>query len=125
MTNKLSWNPPKWKSYSFDGTSFKIELETGEVFTGHTENTFIILINHYNSCLKVFGVNLGNKDHSSKLCELSKVLGLSLNMGYWPECSDVKKFIKRYYERIAKIGSSNISKIYIETEFNITPKFTI
>lgn len=128
MANKLSWNPPKWKSYSFDGKQFKVELETGEIFEGNIENTFIRLKNHYNSCIKVFGVNLVNKDHLSELSKLSQILDLNLTTGYWPEYSDVKEFLKRYYERVAKIGNlniSNISKICIETEFDITPKFTI
>ena len=34
MADKLSWNPPKWKSYSFDGTNFEVELETGRIFKG-------------------------------------------------------------------------------------------
>lgn len=30
MANKLPWNPPKWKSYNFDGTYFKVELDFEE-----------------------------------------------------------------------------------------------
>lgn len=122
MADKLSWNPPKWKSYSFDGTNFKVELETGEIFRGKKSRyNYIELENHVNDCSKIFGTTFGNNDHE----ELSQVLGLTLTMGHWPEYPDVEEFIKRYYERVAKIGNSNISKIYIETEFDVTPKFTI
>lgn len=126
MADKLSWDPPKWKSYSFDGTNFKVELETGEVFKGKKEGTFIVLEEHSADCRKIFGILLGySTDYSDKLNELSKVLDLKLNPGNWPEYHNVEEFLKRYYERVAKIGNSNISKIYIETEFDITPKFTI
>lgn len=125
MADKLSWNPPKWKSYSFEGTTFKVELETGEIFKGQIGNGYISLGNHRDNCIKIFGIPLGNSDYSNKLSELSQVLGLNLAMGHWPEYHDVEEFIKRYYERIAKIGNSNTSKIYIETEFDVTPKFTI
>lgn len=128
MANKLSWNPPKWKSYSFDGTTFKVELETGEILKGKIENGYISLGNHRDNCIKIFGIPLGNSDYSNKLSELSQVLDLKLITGHWPEYHDVKEFVKRYYERVAKIRNSNISnisKIYIETEFNITPKFAI
>lgn len=122
MANKLSWNPPKWKSYSFDGTNFEVELETGEIFRGkRSRYNYIELKNHVNDCSKIFGKIFGNSDHE----ELSQVLGLKLTMGHWPEYSNVEEFIKRYYERVAKIGNLNISKIYIETEFDVTPKFTI
>ena len=123
MADKLSWNPPKWKSYSFDGTNFEVELETGEIFRGKKRSryNYINLENHVNDCSKIFGTIFGNSDHE----ELSQVLGLKLTMGHWPEYPDVEEFIKRYYERVAKIGNSNISKIYIETEFDVTPKFTI
>lgn len=126
MADKLSWNPPKWKSYSFDGTNFKVELETGEIFEGHLDNDYIKLKDHKNDCLKIFGILLGaSTRHSAELSELSKVLDLELAEGNWPEYPDVEKFLKRYYERVAKIGNSNISKIYIETEVDITPKFTL
>lgn len=121
--DKLSWNPPKWKSYSFDGTNFKVELETGEIFKGKKLVTYILLNNHVDDCLKIFGVSSG--DNVNDVSGLSQVLDLNLRAGYWPECHDVAEFIKRYYERVAKIGNSNTSKIYIETEFDITPKFTI
>jgi hypothetical protein len=122
MADKLSWNPPKWKSYSFDGTNFKVELETGEIFRGRRSRyNYIELENHVNDCSKIFGTIFGNSDHE----ELSQVLGLKLTTGRWPEYHDVEEFIKRYYERVAKIGNSSIPKIYIETEFDITPKFTI
>lgn len=122
MANKLSWNPPKWKSYSFDGTNFEVELETGEIFRGKKSRyNYIELENHVDDCSKIFGIIFGY----SELEELSQVLDLKLIMGHWPEYHDVKEFIKRYYERVAKIGNSSIPKIYIETEFDVTPKFTI
>jgi hypothetical protein len=121
MADKLSWNPPKWKSYSFDGNNFKVELETGEIFKGKIRNFYIELENHVSACSKIFGTIFGNNAHK----ELSQVLGLKLTIGHWPEYPDVEEFIKRYYERVAKIGNSSTSKIYIETEFNITPKFTL
>lgn len=130
MADKLSWNPPKWKSYSFDGTNFKVELETGEVFEGRKENAYIALEEHKAAhkevCFKIFGILLGaSSEHSTELSELSKVLDLKLIAGNWPEYYNVEEFLKRYYERVAKIGNLNISKIYIETEFDVTPKFTI
>lgn len=128
MADKLSWNPPKWKSYSFDGTTFKVKLETGEIFEGKIEDDYVSLGHHRENCIKIFGIPLGNSDYSNKLSELSQFLDLKLTMGHWPEYHNVKEFIKRYYERVAKIGNSNISnisKIYIETEFDVTPKFTI
>lgn len=121
MADKLSWNPPKWKSYSFDGTNFKVELETGEIFKGKIKSLYIELENHVNACSKIFGTIFANTQYE----ELSQVLGLKLTTGHWPEYHDVKEFTKRYYERVAKIGNSSIPKIYIETEFDVTPKFTI
>ena len=121
MADKLSWNPPKWKSYSFDGTNFEVELETGEIFKGKIKNGYIELKNHVNACPKIFGKTFGTNEYE----ELSQILGLKLTIGYWPEYHDVEEFIKRYYERVAKIGNSSIPKIYIETEFDVTPKFTI
>lgn len=123
--SKLSWNPPKWKSYDFDGDNFKVELENGEVFKGNIWINHIKLYDHCTNCVKIFGTELCGNKNSTKISELSQILDLNLNTGYWPECSDVKEFIKKYYERVAKIKNSNTFKIYIETEFNITPKFTI
>lgn len=75
--DKLSWNPPKWKSYSFDGTNFKVELETGRIFKGKINSgTYIALNNHFNDCLEIFGVPLGNSEHQNKISELSQVLEL-------------------------------------------------
>lgn len=125
MADKLSWNPPKWKSYSFDGTNFEVELETGEIFKGKKKDTFIELEKHRDGCLKIFGILLGVPSTHTEVNKLSQTLDLELEAGNWPEYPDVEKFIKRYYERVAKIGNLNISKIYIETEFDVTPKFTI
>lgn len=129
MANKLSWDPPKWKSYSFDGTTFEVELETGEIFKGTINKKYenhIVLKDHHSDCFKIFRMTLGKSEHSDKLSELSQVLDLKLNIGHWPEYHDVKEFIKRYYERIAKIEKSfTKSFISIESEIDITPKFTI
>ena len=126
MANKLSWNPPKWKSYSFDGANFKVELETGEIFKGKIEKNYITLNEHKEDCLKIFGILLGNSKHHDELSELSQVLDLNLTVGHWPEYHDVKEFTKRYYERVAKIRESfTKSIISIESEVDITPKFTI
>lgn len=127
MANELPWNPPKWKSYSFDGKQFKVELETGEIFKGCLDNDFISLENHKNSCFKIFGILFGvSTGHSAELSELSKVLDLTLYEGNWPEYHDVAEFLKRYYERVAKIEESfTKSIISIESEVDITPKFTI
>ena len=126
--DKLSWNPPKWKSYTLNKDKFKVELETGEILTGKLTDNFIAMdSNHQESCYKIFGqtYSLG----SYALSELSRILDLDLKFGHWPEFHNVEKFLERYYERVAKIGNSNISKniskICIDTEFNITPKFTI
>lgn len=126
MATKLSWNPPKWKSYSFDGINFKVELETGEIFKGRIAGKYISLENHCTDCLKVFGTYIGNDYYHNKLSELSQVLDLKLTEGYWPEYHDIKEFVKRYYERVAKIGKSfTKSFISIESEIDITPKFTL
>ena len=127
MANKLSWDPPKWKSYSFDGNKFEVELETGKIFKGRLDNGFIKLKDHKNDCLKIFGILLGvSTEHSDELAELSRVLDLRLAYGYWPEYHDIKEFLKRYYERVAKIeGSFTKSIISIESEVDITPKFTL
>ena len=82
MADKLSWNPPKWKSYSFDGTNFKVKLEIGEIFEGKILDTYISINDHYNSCLKIFGTTLGNSENYNKVSELSQVLDLKLGMGY-------------------------------------------
>lgn len=126
MANKLSWDPPKWKSYSFDGVNFKVELETGEIFKGSKANGYISLKDHRNTCFKIFGVIFGNNDYLYKLEELSQILDLKLIQGHWPEYYDVQEFIRRYYERVAKIeGSFTKSIISIESEFEIIPKFTL
>ena len=126
MANKLSWNPPKWKSYSFNGNNFRVELETGEIFKGEINCSYISLNKHQESCLKIFGIHLEQNKHHDELDELSQVLDLRLIKGRWPEYHDVKEFTKRYYERVAKIKESfTKSIISIESEFDITPKFTI
>ena len=126
MANKLLWNPPKWKSYSFDGTTFKVELETGEIFKGTRKNKYISFENHISDCFKIFGIYIDDNGPLNKLSELSKVLDLELMEGYWPECHNVAEFIKRYYERVAKIEKTfTKSFISIESEIDITPKFTI
>lgn len=128
MANELSWNPPKWKSYSFDGKQFEVELETGEIYTGflnpHGGGYIIMKPDHSEKCYKIFGQYLtSNTNNTSKL---SKVLDLKLNPGNWPVYQDVKEFLKRYYERVAKIEESfTKSIISIESEFDITPKFTL
>lgn len=123
---KLSWNPPKWKSYTINGFDFKVELETGEVYTGFWAGNYVHMgSEHSKTCYKIFGQDF-TSDHSNNLKELSRVLDLNIEYGGgWPEYPNVKEFIKRYYDRVAKIENSNKSKIYIETEFNITPKFTL
>lgn len=128
MENQLSWNPTKWKSYSLDGSLFKVKLETGEVYEGILNSSCIIMKpGHFGVCYKIFGQDFTSA-YPANVSKLSQVLDLDLKPGNWPEYSDVKEFLKRYYERVAKIGNSNISnisKICIETEFDITPKFTI
>lgn len=129
MANKLSWNPPKWKSYSFDGKQFEVELETGEVHTGflnsHGGCYILMRSGHTETCLKIFGQCL-TSNYLYNTNELSKVLDLKLKPGNWPEYQDVKEFLKRYYERVAKIKESfTKSIISIESEIDITPKFTI
>lgn len=126
--DKLSWNPPKWQYYTFERGRFEVKLETGEILTGTLADNYIKMgSDHQSNCLKLFGQTFDSR-YVSELKELSKVLDLALIHGVWPECSDIREFLRRYYERVAKIGNSNISnisKICIETEFNITPKFTI
>lgn len=125
MADKLSWNPPKWKSYTLNDKKFEVKLETGEVYTGILSTNFIAMqYGQAEICYKIFG-QCFSYANNNELRELSEVLNLNLTPGYWPEYHDVKEFIERYYERVAKIGNSNISKIYIETEFDVTPKFTI
>lgn len=129
MANKLSWDPPKWKSYSFDGTNFEVELETGEIFKGKANERYknhIILENHQITCYKIFRISFVRRENSDKLSELSQVLDLELTTGHWPDYYDVKEFIERYYERVAKIQKYfTKSFISIESEFDVTPKFTI
>lgn len=126
MANKLSWDPPKWKSYSFDGERFEVELENGKVYTGKLGDAFIDMgREHQTRCYEIFG-QCFTSGRINKLQELSKVLDLELKLGYWPEYHDVREFLKRYYEKIAKIEESfTKSIISIESEFDITPKFTI
>lgn len=126
MANKLSWDPPKWKSYSLNEGMFKVELDTGEVYTGKLYPTLIGMhIDHPRICYKIFGMHF-TVGHADKLNELSKVLGLHLSTGHWPEYFNVEEFLKTYYEKVAKIEESfTKSTIYIESEFNITPKFTL
>lgn len=126
MANKLSWNPPKWKSYTLNESEFKVELETGEVYTGTVGGDFINMSpNHPSNCYEIFGqhFSFGN---SNELKELSEVLDLDLKSGYWPEFHDVHEFLTRYYNRVAKTEKSFTQfTISIESEFNVTPKFTI
>lgn len=123
---KLSWNPPKWKSYTLDGHTFKVELENGEVYTGQLAFDFINMDHgHASVCLRIFGQYF-TSSHFKELEELSGSLDLNLKPGYWPEYFDVPEFLKRYYERVAKIEESfTKSTISIESEFNIIPKFTL
>lgn len=125
MANKLSWNPPKWKSYTLDRDIFKVELETGEIFTGTLSSGYIVMDSHQETCYKIFGQAF-TAGHTLELSELSRVLDLNLKFGNWPEYYDVVAFLDRYYERVAKIEESfTKSTISIESEFNITPKFTL
>lgn len=125
MANKLSWDPPKWQYYTLNEGKFEVKLETGEIFTGTLSIDYIRMDpDHQRNCYKIFGQCFSSRS-SDELKKLSEVLDLSLIHGNWPEYHDVREFLKRYYERVAKIGNSNISKICIETEFDITPKFTI
>lgn len=123
---KLSWDPPKWKSYSFDGFKFKVELETGEIYQGIASTNFVVMRPiHLETCHKIFGIHF-TKEHSPELTTLSKILDLTLGYGYWPEHRNITEFLKRYYERVAKIGTSfTKSIISIESEIDITPKFTL
>lgn len=123
---KLSWDPPKWKSYTLHGIRFEVELETGEVYKGNVALNFISMDpEHSIVCYKVFGQSF-TVGHSIELNELSKVLDLNLRYGHWPESDDIPKFLERYYERVAKIEKSfTKSLISIESEIDITPKFTL
>lgn len=123
---KLPWNPPKWRSYTLDGSKFKVELETGEVYTGHLNATYINMApNHPAVCEKIFGMTFV-VGHANELNELSRVLDLGLRYGNWPEYFNVPEFLKTYYERVAKIEKPfTKSIISIESEIEITPKFTL
>lgn len=123
---KLSWDPPKWKSYTLNESRFEVELENGEIYKGVKDLKFIAMKpNHPDVCQKIFGQAF-NAGHDKEVIELSKVLDLNLDRGNWPEYHDVKEFLKRYYERVAKIGASfTKSIISIESEIDITPKFTL
>lgn len=123
---KLSWNPPKWKSYTLKGDRFEVELETGEVYKGIKDTRFIAMKSgHQEVCLKIFGQSF-TPGYSKELLELSKVLDLTLGHGNWPEHNDIAEFLKRYYERVAKIEKPfTKSIISIESEIDITPKFTL
>lgn len=123
---KLSWDPPKWKSYTLNESRFEVELENGEVYKGIKDLKFIgMRPNHPEVCLKIFGQSFA-AGHDKAVLELSKVLDLNLDCGNWPEYHDIKEFLKRYYERVAKIKDSfTKSIISIESEIDITPKFTL
>lgn len=125
---KLPWNPPKWKSYSLEGSKFKVELETGEVYIGILKSGFDYIImnhNHSDACFKIFG-QFFTSNHLDNLEKLSEVLDLNLKPGNWPEYFAVAEFLKRYYEKVAKIEESfTKSIISIESEIDITPKFTL
>lgn len=123
---KLPWDPPKWKSYTLEGFKFKVELETGEVYTGNLIHDYIIMRgNHSQICYRIFGQYF-TSEHLNNLEKLSKVLDLNLKHGNWPEYFDVSKFLERYYERVAKIEKPfTKSIISIESEIDITPKFTL
>lgn len=123
---KLSWDPPKWKSYTLNDSRFEVELENGEVYKGIKDLKFIAMRpDHPKVCREIFGQSFiaGNE---KAVLELSRVLDLNLDRGNWPEYYDIKEFLKRYYERVAKIGTSfTKSIISIESEIDITPKFTL
>lgn len=123
---KLSWNPPKWKSYTLEGFKFEVELENGEVYKGTMTTNFIAMKpDHPDVCYKIFGQSFVS-GHTKEVVELSRVLDLPVSYGNWPDYYDVPEFLKRYYERVAKIGASfTKSIIYIESEIDITPKFTL
>ena len=123
---KLSWDPPKWKSYTLNGSRFEVELENGEVYQGIKDLKFIgMRPNHPEVCLKIFGQSFSH-GYTKELLELSKALDLTLGHGNWPEHNDIAEFLKRYYERVAKIKDSfTRSIISIESEIDITPKFTL
>lgn len=126
MADKLSWNPPKWKSYTLNGDRFEVELENGEVYKGIKNICFIVMKpDHPHVCHRIFGQSF-TVLCKKELSELSRVLDLNLNHGSWPESDNIPEFLKRYYERVAKIEESfTKSIISIESEFDITPKFTI
>lgn len=123
---KLSWDPPKWKSYTLNGSMFDVVLENGKVYKGIKDCTFIAMRpDHPKVCREIFGQSF-TVSYAQELSELSRVLDLNLGHGNWPESSDIPEFLKRYYERVAKIGTSfTKSIISIESEINITPKFTL
>ena len=123
---KLSWDPPKWKSYTLEKDKFKVELETGEVYTGKLADGFIAITPiHAEGCRTIFGQSFAS-GYNKELTELSKALDLILGYGYWPEYNDIPEFLKRYYERVAKSSKSfTKSIISIESETDITPKFTL
>lgn len=123
---KLPWNPPKWKSYTLQGFKFEVELETGEVYGGVLYSNHIIMKpEHSTTCHKIFGQYFTSK-YPDNISKLSRVLDLDLRCGNWPEYHDVPEFLKRYYERVAKIEESfTKSIISIESEIDITPKFTL
>ena len=123
---KLSWDPPKWKSYTLNDSRFEVELENGEVYKGIKDQRFIAMRpDHPKVCREIFGQSFTHENEKAVL-ELSRVLDLKLECGNWPEYHDIKEFLKRYYERVAKIGTSfTKSIISIESEIDITPKFTL
>lgn len=126
---KLSWDPPKWKSYSFDGKNFEVELETGKVYTGvlnpHGGCYIIMKFNHPDVCFEIFGQNFSSK-YLNNIRQLSEVLGLQLQPGNWPEYFNVEEFLRTYYEKVAKIEKLfTKSIISIESEIDIIPKFTL
>ena len=123
---QLSWNPPKWKSYTLNESRFEVELENGEVYKGIKDLKFIAMRPHHSEvCLKIFGQSFAT-GRNKELLALSVVLDLTLGHGNWPEHNDIAEFLKRYYERVAKINKPFAKSIIsIESEIDITPKFTL
>ena len=123
---KLSWDPPKWKSYTLNGSIFEVVLENGKVYKGIKDCTFIAMIpDHPKVCHEIFGQSF-TVGYAQELSELSRVLDLNLRHGNWPEYFNVEEFLRTYYEKGAKIEKLfTKSIISIESEIDITPKFTL
>lgn len=94
----------RWVKLEFSGNTCKITLDDGSVLKGIKENDlkeyyyFSSKHNrsgHYKSCEKLFG-----DYHQRNLEIISKIVGMEITAGSFPESDNAELFLKRYFEKI-------------------------